>query len=443
MSCRLSNNSAAQQPALSEVGWGGMLPHTAHATLTINWSKIELVLKVLGLKPMHVPPPHPLEPHTARTRISRSIAALAATVLAPLLASCASPGPPRPPSLHLPAIVTNLTAERVGDQIKLNWTTPTHTTDNLPVPEPLTAEICREPNPAPPSAAATAAGSAACAVVLHLAVKPGPSEATDRLPPALAADPVLPLAYRVRLLNPEGRSAGPSKAAIAPSGSAPPPVAGLHVAATRAGAVIEWQPLGSPAIVELRRSLVVTGQPNPAKKSDMFAGSEPTDVQLRTADPKATPSAPDPGGTLDRGVQRGESYTYRAQRLRTVSAGGQTFELRSELSPPFTFSLNDTFPPATPTGLASVPSASNGKAAIDLSWEPATDTDLAGYNVYRRTGSGSFEKLTATPLPGPAFSDSTVTPGSSYTYRVTSVDATGNESPHSAEVTETAHAPTP
>ena len=401
-------------------------------------------LKVLGLKPMHVPP-HPLKQlRTERSRRSRSIAAVAASVLAPLLASCASPGPPRPPSLHLPAIVTDLAAQRVGDRVGLSWTTPTHTTDNLPVPDPITAEICRDPIIVPPSTATPAATTTPCTVVLHLVVKPGPSEAADTLPPALAADPVLPMAYHVRLLNPEGRTAGPSNAAIAPSGAAPPPVTGLHISAAREGAVIEWQPLTPPTIVELRRTLIVTGQPKPAKKSGTFSSSsEPTDVDLRTADPKTAPQASDPGGTIDRGAHRGESYTYRAQRLRTVSIGGLTLNLRSELSSPVTLKLTDTFPPLTPTGLASVPSASDGKAAIDLSWQASTDADLAGYNVYRRSTSGSFERLTATPLLGPAFSDSTVTPGTSYTYRVTAVDGTGNESPPSAEVTETARTPTP
>jgi len=312
------------------------------------------------------------------------------------------------------------------------------------VPDPITAQICRDPSPATPSAATPAATAAPCTVVLHLTVKPGPSEAADALPPALAADPALPIAYHVRLLNPEGRTAGPSKVAIAPSGAAPPPVTGLHISAAREGAVIEWQPIASTTIVELRRSLIVAGQPKPAKKSGTFSSSsEPTDVDLRTAAPKTTGSAVDHGGMIDRGAHRGESYTYRAQRLRTVSIGGLTLNLRSEPSPPVTLKVTDTFPPITPTGLASVPSASDGKAAIDLSWEPVTDADLAGYSVYRRSTSGSFEKLTATPLLGPAFSDSTVTPGTSYTYRVTAVDGTGNESPPSAEVTETARTPNP
>jgi hypothetical protein len=368
------------------------------------------------------------------------------TALAPLLISCASPGPPRPPSLHLPATVTDLTAQRVGNEVILHWTTPARTTDKLKAPEPLTAEICRDANLAP----VTATGKPVCTVVLHLAVKPGTSDAADPLPATLTTDPVFPLAYRIRILNPEGRFAEASKPALAPAGAAPPPVAALHATGTRNGALLEWLAIGSPSVVELQRSLVVTGTPQPhAKKSALtLSPEESAEVRLRSSDVNRPPTA-DPGGTLDHTAKRGERYTYRAQRLRTVILEGKTLELRGQLSQPAALNFADTFPPATPAGLAAVPSTLNGKPAIDLSWQPGTDTDLAGYNVYRRTASGSraaldnFERLNTAPILGPAFSDSTVAPGSSYIYRVTAVTAAGNESQPSAEVAETAQAPNP
>jgi fibronectin type 3 domain-containing protein len=100
--------------------------------------------------------------------------------------------------------------------------------------------------------------------------------------------------------------------------------------------------------------------------------------------------------------------------------------------------MHDTFPPRTPTGLAAVPSTDG----IDLSWEPNTEPDLAGYIVYRRqvsvTGEaiGTPTRLTSTPTPAPAFSDRTAQPGQSYSYRVTAIDTAGNESPASTEVQE-------
>jgi hypothetical protein len=378
-----------------------------------------------------------------------TLLAILTTIVAPLLISCASPGPPRPPSLHLTDIPTDLTAQRVGDRVLLHWTTPSRTTDGFNAPTPLTAEICREPNPA--TAPTKQPSANACPIVLRLAVVPGPSNGTDLLPVPLTTDPATPLAYRVRILNPESRSAGLSKPAPAAAGATPPPVANLRAISSRSGILLEWQPSTEASIVELRRDLV----PNPTNKpetsklktetekrnSSGSPATSPTTVTLRAEGDRLSSPRTDPGGTLDRTAQRTETYTYTAQRLRTVNLNGHIYELRSEPSSPITVNLSDTFPPATPTGLAAIPGGTATTAAIDLSWQPSTDPDLSGYHVYRRNAAGTFERLTSTSVLGPAFSDITVTPGTAYTYRVTAVDNTGNESAPSTEVTETARPP--
>ena len=361
---------------------------------------------------------------------------LALTLLAPLLISCASPGPPRPPSLHLPDVPTDLTAQRVGSSVLLQWTTPSRTTDGFTAPSPLTAEICREPNPSTAPTKQTSTNSA-CPVVLRFAVTPGPSTTADPLPAPFTADPATLLAYRIRILNPEGRSAGLSKPALAAAGTAPSSVTGLHSTATRNGILLEWQPIAAPSFVELDRALVSPSKPDSKKSSSPLSSpSEPTEIHLRTSD---VPHPTDPGGTLDRTALRARTYTYRATRLRTVTFNGHLYELRSDPSSPITVNLSDTFPPTVPTGLTAVPSNNGAAPTIDLSWEPNTDPDLAGYHVYRRTATGAFQRLTQQPVLGPAFSDTAVTLGTTYTYRVTAVDNTGNESPASTEVTETPH----
>ncbi|WP_035347085.1 fibronectin type III domain-containing protein [Edaphobacter aggregans] len=379
--------------------------------------------------------PEPALSEVERVSILRHGFAECLLTLTLLLTACASPGPPRPPSLHLVHIPTDLTAQRVGPSVLLHWTTPSRTTDGTAIPSPLTAEICREPNPATDSTKQPS--DKACPIVLRLAVTPGPSTAADPLPAPLTSDPAAPIAYRIRIVNPEHRSAGLSKPALAAAGAAPPPVAGLHSIATRNGILLEWQPLAAPSLVELDRTLSSPSKPQPEKSSSPLAPSaEPTEIHLRTGDEAPRPT--DPGGTLDRTALRSQTYTYRATRLRTVTLDGRLYELRSEPSSPITVNLSDTFPPLTPTGLAAIPSNTGAAPTIDLSWQPTTDPDLAGYHVYRRTESGTFQRLTQHPTLGPAFSDTAVTPGIPYTYRVTAVDNTRNESAPSAEVTETA-----
>src|SRR5665213_690657 len=82
---------------------------------------------------------------SATCRVVHTLAALTTAALAAaFLSGCASPGPARPPSLHLPRLVTDLSATRTGDSVALHWTTPEKTTDGLKVPLALTAEICRQ-----------------------------------------------------------------------------------------------------------------------------------------------------------------------------------------------------------------------------------------------------------------------------------------------------------
>jgi large repetitive protein len=83
---------------------------------------------------------------------------------------------------------------------------------------------------------------------------------------------------------------------------------------------------------------------------------------------------------------------------------------------------------------------------IDLAWgASATTTNLRGYDVYRRTGAGSYTKLDASPLTGLTYPDTTTTDGTTYTYKVTAVstDAAPLTSLDSPPATQTADATPP
>lgn len=83
----------------------------------------------------------------------------------------------------------------------------------------------------------------------------------------------------------------------------------------------------------------------------------------------------------------------------------------------------DSTSPSVPTGLAA--SASTGR--IDLAWSPSTDNvGVAGYKVYQ---DGAFRLQ----IPGTTYSDTAVSAATRYCYRVSAVDAAGNESALTAE----------
>jgi len=360
-----------------------------------------------------------------------------------LLTGCASPGTPHPPSLHLPELVSDLDAERMGNEVKLHWTTPAKTTDGLNVKDGMTAEICR-------SSPSTGAAPVACAPVHRVPVKPGVSEAVDALPQSFTADPQALLEYRIQIFNAKEHSAGLSSPAFAAAGSPPPPVAGLRIEAREPGALLQWEPRDAVDRIELDRLHTSKSptrtktKPGPAPKQP-FASDTEEPLELRLLADKGThddsPFRPDAGGTLDATARRGETYSYTAQRIRTVVLDQHKLQIRSEISPAVTIVMRDDFPPRVPTGLATIPGVDAASPSIDLSWKPNVEPDLAGYLVYRQeVGSdGAISapvRLTPNPILEPGFHDATVLVGHAYSYRVTAIDTTGNESAPGAAVRE-------
>lgn len=328
---------------------------------------------------------------------------------------CASPSVPKPPSLKLPETVKNLSANRVVDQVTLRWTTPTETTDHLKLKGTMTAVICREQ----PS---RRRGPGTCAPVDRKVVLPGAAvEALETLPPELTSGNPRSLAYRVELKNENGRSAGLSEPAWTASGNTPGVVSRLAVASRRAGALVTWQAQkDDESWVEVSRL-----------RLDLPAGKSAAAIVLRGGEGDG--KVPDQGGLVDTGAEREAHYRYTAQRVRLVTVGGRAVEIRGPESPEVSFSLREMSAPRVPQGLVAVPS----EGSIDLSWDAGDQPDLAGYNVYRTGPDGAQTKLTTEPVAGPAFRDTTAAAGTEYEYRVTALDANGNESARSGAVKET------
>jgi hypothetical protein len=86
--------------------------------------------------------------------------------------------------------------------------------------------------------------------------------------------------------------------------------------------------------------------------------------------------------------------------------------------------------PAAPLTLV----ATSSPGAIQLDWNPSSEGDLLGYNVYRSPTSGSgYTLLTGSPVATPSYSDASPAPQAYYYYVVTAVDSSLNESGFSNE----------
>ena len=94
---------------------------------------------------------------------------------------------------------------------------------------------------------------------------------------------------------------------------------------------------------------------------------------------------------------------------------------------------SDGTPPSVPTGLTAVA----GDGTVSLDWYDNGESDLAGYNVYRSTTSGSgYVKINGwlLDISESYYTDDSVTNGTTYYYVVTAVDGSSNESGYSGEV---------
>jgi hypothetical protein len=360
---------------------------------------------------------------------------IALLVAAPALAGCGMPGAPLPPSLNLPIPVNDLSAVRTGGQVALSWTMPTKTTDKVLLKGNIAVRVCRNETSAAP-----------CSVAATLQLAPGADASfTDTLPTPLASGPPRALTYFVELVNRKLRSAGLSNGAEILAGEAPPAIENLTAEMSKDGVLLRWAPApaeSSPVAIRLVRRLLTP----PAKKSDQGPLPQPAEPLEQTL---LVEPADHSDRALDTSIRFGETYEYRAQRVARVTVGGSTLELAGPLSLPLRIDAVNVFPPSAPKGLAAVATAGeNGSGpAIDLSWLPGVETNLAGYIVYRRdVGASSAAPVwlrisPVQPVVGPGYHDPNVQPGHTYAYSITAIDQDGRESARSAEASDTVPGP--
>jgi len=345
-------------------------------------------------------------------------------IMACSMVGCGAPAAPAPPSLNLPTPVLNLSAVRIGDSVHLAWTMPTRTTDHLPLRHPVRVQICRGTDSGPCTNAGT------------LSLAPGAAGTyTDVLPSDLSQKPDRLLRYEVALQNHAGKSAGPSNPAYSAAGNSPGDVTGLTGQVRQDGVLLSWKPVpgsGRSIIFRIERLQLTVPAPQEARSSPLAA---PVPSPAQTLAVRAR-DGEDPGHAIDTSALFNQRYRYVVERVASFDLSGRSVEVQGLPSEAIEVTTTDRFPPAVPQGLVAV--ADSAAGAIDLSWTPDTDSDLAAYRVYRRDvqGSSPAQRVASVGVET-SFRDTAVQPEHTYAYSVSAVDQSGIESQRSPEAEET------
>lgn len=136
----------------------------------------------------------------------------------------------------------------------------------------------------------------------------------------------------------------------------------------------------------------------------------------------------------DTGLSPATSYSYRVRAVDVDDNVSPDSNVAGATTP-------DESAPTPPTDLKADPVS---ETRIDLSWGPSTDdVGVAGYRVERCRGAGCIDFVEITRPTGTTFSDTALSAGTTYRYRVRAVDGADNFSGYSNTAAATTRDTTP
>ena len=327
--------------------------------------------------------------------------------------ACGVPGEPQPPLLEIPLPVHDLSAVQVGAQARLTWSRPLLTTegtraqelDRMEIYGAFLADQTSLPNfPQQAQLLATVRAeevSNETRLVYELALAPSHSGHK-----AL---------FAIKAINSRGKDAGFSNVVSLEIANLPETPGKLRATLTEKAVVLSWEPAERSAF----------GGPAPPPGGYQVYRSEAQSPQ--TTEMIGTAEA---ARYEDTSFVFGHTYVYfvRAYVKQpdsvAMTAASDSVEVVA----------TDRFPPPAPQNVRAV----GTPGAVEIVWSANTESDLAGYNVYRSQVVNPFAKINPERLPIPLFRDTTTQAGIRYRYHVRAVDKSGNESVPSEETSVTA-----
>lgn len=339
------------------------------------------------------------------------------------LGGCGLPGAPQPPSLGIPKPITDLQASRKGETVTLTWTAPSEFTDGELLKYSGEMVVARGERKGPFEKVTEVPLSAALEQKARARASAS-DNISAQLSNAAAADFLF---YRVESITKRGRTSSPSNLAAVPLALTAEPPAKLELTLAPEGVSINFSVPPAPASSRLNSEFTFRIE---RRLHGASSNVEPIIVgQVRPGE-NVLP-------LVDSRVEWEKTYDYWVTPVTLWRSGSQQGDVEGDDSAVATIFAHDAFPPAVPSGLEAVFSGVIAHPAIDLTWTPNTEEDLAGYNVYRRASDAMPAKINTQLLKTPAFHDANVERDKIYFYAVSAVDLRGNESARSQEASET------
>ncbi|MFF6785008.1 PA14 domain-containing protein [Streptomyces sp. NPDC012510] len=222
--------------------------------------------------------------------------------------------------------------------------------------------------------------------------------------------------YWVTTVDALGRESGPSQVHQHSygDGTAPPLVTGFTATATEYGTVLDWDDSPSADVDHY----------NVFRLSTVDDGTGTTYVgRAEAGSSRLVDSA---------NLQDGEKHTYFVDAVDTSGNSTYTSTDKATSTTVTEYDLRPTVETPADWLVDVSAEAADGGAAVDLTWKLSSaynGPDITGYRVYRwNPATAAYEPLTADPVTGTSYTDTTAAAGTTHFYWVTALHADGTES---------------
>ena len=360
-------------------------------------------------------------------------------------AACGKKGDPEPPIRMVPAGTDQLAVVRRGDELLLELPYPQTTAAGTPLPGLSEVAVWQLVWPLPPGAAGPPEVDERRFLVAATPVRVIGEEDLpeavrgDRIaltlpvpePPGEAAGAAAAVTVAVKTSGPGGEESAFSNRVSFLLAEPPEPPTGLEAEGGPEGVRLEWswegeeeaEPVGEPVAAEeaVEEEVSEEGEEPGLAGFNVYRRK----ATERTYGPPLRAVGAETRSFADEGALFGERYIYAV----TAVASRRPVVIESRLAEEVEVDYRDLYAPPVPEGLVALVQMDARDDRVRLVWEASRAPDLAGYLVYRRSpDTQEFQPLTGEPIQATEYQDRDLAAGATYTYRVTAVDRTGNES---------------